>query len=90
MRLQRPAQIHVCLDRAIAVLPETSAKWTYGLKERLNSGVAQRYAPFAFLCDSSPAHEVSCFVFHAVVDVSMLRTAEEAELRRLRATRSNR
>jgi len=47
----------------------------------VQSGVAHRYAPFAFLRGSSPAHEVPCFVFPAVVDVSMLRTAEEAKLR---------
>jgi hypothetical protein len=44
------------------------------------SGVAQRYAPFAFLCGSSPAHEVSRLVFHAVLDVSMLRIAEPDKL----------
>jgi len=47
----------------------------------LQSGVAQRHAFFAFLCGSSPVHGVSCFVINAVVDVSMLRTAEEAKLR---------
>ena len=45
------------------------------------SGVAQRYAFFAFLCGSSPVQKISCFVINAVVHVSMLRTAEEAKRR---------
>jgi len=43
--------------------------------------VAQRYVFFAFLCGSSSVHGISCWDANIMVDVSMLRTAEEAKLR---------
>ena len=43
--------------------------------------VAQTYAFFAFVCGSSGVHGISCLDVNIMVDVPMLRTAEEAKLR---------
>jgi hypothetical protein len=45
------------------------------------SGVAQMHAFFAFVCGSSSVHRGSCLDLKIMVDVPMLRTAEEAEVR---------
>jgi hypothetical protein len=50
------------------------------------SGVAQRSAVSAVLCGFSPVPAISCLNVTIMVDVPMLRTAEEAGLRYLRAT----
>ena len=49
-------------------------------------GVAQRCALLALLCGSWCAGHVSCLNVINMVDVPMLRTAEEAAQRYLRAT----
>ena len=42
---------------------------------------AQTYAFFAFVCGSSSVRWVSCLDVNIMVDVPMLRTAEEAKMR---------
>ena len=49
--------------------------------DRLVSGPAQTRALFAFVCGSSYARGISCVVVNIMVYVSMLRTAEVAEMR---------
>jgi hypothetical protein len=59
-----------------------SPECRFGSRER----VAQTYAFFAFVWGSSSVHGVSCLDANIMVDVPMLRTAEEGKRRR--ATRS--
>jgi hypothetical protein len=64
-----------------AVQQEPRAGRTFPALFVLERVAHQTYAFFAFVCGSSSVRWISCLDVNIMVDVSMLRTAEEAKMR---------